>query len=225
MYFQQRPHGRLQRKPAVTRHVTDSRWRSSGRNLRSITGGDGGDVAYPSKVRWREADSVSHQNSPLTEKTSISPWVSEEQGRVAPRSQSSSRSKRRGLWWFRFLFAILYLLSAFAALAVNLILLLTQLSGSIPPLMIYIFSVICFSILTFPMITLSGQVGGILFFGILNTILQTTCALALTLSMAPTNSCAVSTYVLDHPMAGGLADRCRLVQADLALLWSSISFI
>jgi hypothetical protein len=82
----------------------------------------------------------------------------------------------------------------------------------------------CFSIIIFPTIVLSGHRGLVLFFGITVLLLLITSALAIAFAMTPAGSCLNADYVVSHTLTDGNILRCQMVQAQCALLWIGIMF-
>lgn len=119
---------------------------------------------------------------------------------------------------FRLIFATSYLIISFAILGLTLYLVLSDLSP-FPPILIYTLAIICFSIVIFPTIILSGHRGLILFFGITVLLLLSTSSLATAFAMTPVGNCANADYATSHTLTGGSRVRCQMVQTQCALLW------
>jgi hypothetical protein len=119
---------------------------------------------------------------------------------------------------FRLIFATSYLIISFAILGLTLYLVLSDLSP-FPPILIYTLAIICFSIVMFPTIILSGHRGLILFFGITVLLLLSTSSLATAFAMTPVGKCANADYATSHTLTGGSRVRCQMVQTQCALLW------
>ena len=136
----------------------------------------------------------------------------------------SEMSTKLQHWDYVLMFLIfLFLALSFTSMGLTLVQILSPIITGVPKLLIFVISILCFTIVTYPILVLSGNRGCTLFFGILGGILLGTCALTMTLAMTPMASCFSSGYREDHPLTGGMEMRCVLVQSEIGLLWGGNS--